>query len=53
MINISSDQVYESHRQPLVIIGRHRDKVFKLVKKDNHSQSENTHLLIHKEENEN
>ena len=53
MINISSDQVYESHRQPLVIIGRHRDKVFKQVKKDNHSQSENTHLLIDKEENEN
>ena len=52
MISISSDQVYESHRQPLVIIGRHRDKVFKQVKKDNHSQSEKTPLLINSEENE-
>jgi len=52
MISISSDQVYESHRQPLVIIGRHRDKVFKQVKKDNHSQSEKVPLLIDTEEND-
>ena len=52
MISISSDQVYKSHRQPLVIIGRHRDKVFKQVKKDNHSQSEKISLLIDKEEND-
>ena len=48
----STDQVYESHRQPLVIIGRHRDKVFKQVKKDNHSQSEKIPLLIDTEKNE-
>jgi hypothetical protein len=52
MISISSDQVYKSHRQPLVIIGRHRNKVFKQVKKDNHSQSEKISLLIDKEEND-
>ena len=52
MISISSEQVYESHRQPLVIIGRHRDKVFKQVKKDNHSQSEKVPLLIDKDEND-
>jgi hypothetical protein len=52
MISISSDQVYESHRQPLVIIGRHRDKVFKQVKKDNHSQSEKISLLIDTDEND-
>ena len=52
MISISTDQVYESHRQPLVIIGRHRDKVFKQVKKDNHSQTEKIPLLIDTEKNE-
>ncbi len=38
MINISSDQVYESHRHPLYIDGRDRKKVFKQVKQDNHAQ---------------
>ena len=46
IISISIDQVYENHRQPLVIIGRHRDKVFMQVKKDNHSQLEKVPLLI-------
>ena len=35
MINISSTQVYESHRQPIPIVGRDRNKIFKQLKQDN------------------
>ena len=46
MINISSDQVYQSHRHPLFIDGRERKKVFKQVKQDNHAQNfEETKLV--------
>ena len=38
MINISSDQVYQSHQFPLFIDGRKRKKVFKQIKQDNHAQ---------------
>ena len=38
MINISTEQVYESHQQPLPITGRNRNKVFKQIKQDNHAQ---------------
>ena len=40
MINISSDQVYESCRKPLMIFGKERNKVFKQIKQDNHAQKE-------------
>ena len=47
MINISSDQVYQSHRHPLFIDGRERKKVFKQVKQDNHAQNfEESKLII-------
>jgi phage gpG-like protein len=53
MINISTEQVYESHQQPLPITGRNRNKVFKQIKQDNHAQklllnSEEIHLLEEK-----
>ena len=38
MINISSDQVYQSCRKPLMIFGKERNKVFKQIKQDNHAQ---------------
>ncbi len=38
MINISSDQVYQSCRKPLMIFGKERHKVFKQIKQDNHAQ---------------
>ena len=40
MINISSSQVFQSYRKPLVIFGKDRNKVFKQIKKDNHSKNE-------------
>ena len=40
MINISSDQVYQSCRKPLMIFGKERNKVFKQIKQDNHAQKE-------------
>ena len=40
MINISSNQVFQSYRKPLVIFGKDRNKVFKQLKKDNHSKNE-------------
>ena len=40
MINISSDQVYESYQKSLMIFGKQRNKVFKQIKQDNHSQKE-------------
>ena len=40
MINISSSQVFQSYRKPLVIFGKDRNKVFKQLKKDNHSKNE-------------
>ena len=42
MINISSDQVYESYRKSLMIFGKERNKVFKQIKQDNHSQNESS-----------
>jgi len=38
MINISSDQVYQSYQKSLMIFGKERNKVFKQIKQDNHSQ---------------
>jgi hypothetical protein len=38
MINISSEQVYENCQKPLMIFGKERNKVFKQLKQDNHSQ---------------
>ena len=38
MINISSDQVYQSHHHPIFIDGKNRNKVFKQIKQDNHAQ---------------
>ena len=35
MINISSDQVYETYSKPLLIIGKSREKIYKQVKQDN------------------
>ena len=35
MINISSDQVYESYQKSLMIFGKERNKVFKQIKQDN------------------
>ena len=40
MINISSEQIFESYRKPLVIFGKDRNKVFKQLKQDNHSKNE-------------
>ena len=52
MINISSDQVYQSHHHPLFIDGRGRKKVFKQVKQDNHSKKiEGGQLILDEEEN--
>ena len=39
MINISSEQVYENCQKPLMIFGKERNKVFKQLKQDNHSQN--------------
>ena len=38
MINISSDQVYQSYQKSLMIFGKERNKVFKQLKQDNHAQ---------------
>ena len=38
MINISSNQVYESHQQLLLIVGKERNKVYKQIKQDNHAK---------------
>ena len=46
MINISSEQVYQSCRKPLMIFGKERNKVFKQIKQDNHSQKDNKNKLI-------
>ena len=46
MINISSQQVYQSCRKPLMIFGKERNKVFKQIKQDNHSQKEISNQLI-------
>ena len=35
MINISSDQVYETYSKPLLIVGKSREKIYKQVKQDN------------------
>ena len=52
MINISSDQVYQSHHHPLFIEGRGRKKVFKQVKQDNHSEKiEGGQLVLDDPEN--
>ena len=40
MIYISSDQVYQSCRKPLMIFGKERNKVFKQIKQDNHTQKD-------------
>ena len=40
MINISSDQVYQSYQKSLMIFGKERNKVFKQIKQDNHSQKD-------------
>ena len=40
MINISTNQVFQSYRKPLVIFGKDRNKVFKQLKQDNHSKNE-------------
>ena len=45
MINISSTQVYESHRQPIPIVGRDRNKIFKQIKQDNHANNEELQKL--------
>ena len=37
MINISSNQVFQSYRKPVVIFGKDRNKVFKQLKQDNQS----------------
>ena len=46
MINISSTQVYESHRQPIPIVGRDRNKIFKQIKQDNHANNEELQKLM-------
>ena len=46
MINISSQQVYQSCQKPLMIFGKERNKVFKQIKQDNHSQKEIRNKLI-------
>jgi hypothetical protein len=35
MLNISSDQVYETYSKPLLIVGKSREKIYKQVKQDN------------------
>jgi hypothetical protein len=46
MINISSTQVYESHRQPIPIVRRDRNKIFKQIKQDNHANNEELQKLM-------
>jgi hypothetical protein len=46
MINIIGTQVYESHRQPIPIVGRDLNKIFKQIKQDNHANNEELHKLI-------
>ena len=46
MINISSQQVYQSCQKPLMIFGKERNKVFKQIKQDNHSQKEIRNKLV-------
>ena len=46
MINISSEQVYENCQKPLMIFGEERNKVFKQLKQDNHSQNKQEQKLI-------
>ena len=46
MINISSDQVYQSYQKSLMIFGKERNKVFKQIKQDNHSQQEQKMVLL-------
>ena len=48
MINISSDQVYESYQKSLMIFGKERNKVFKQIKQDNHSQNEDLKKITSK-----
>lgn len=36
MLNISSDQVYESHQEMICITGKERNRVYNTVKRDNH-----------------
>ena len=48
MINISSDQVYESYQKSLMIFGKERNKVFKQIKQDNHSQNEDLKKIPNK-----
>ena len=48
MINISSDQVYESYQKSLMIFGKERNKVFKQIKQDNHSQNEDLKKITDK-----
>ena len=48
MINISSDQVYESYQKSLMIFGKERNKVFKQIKQDNHSQNEDLKKITNK-----
>ncbi len=36
MLNISNNQVYETHHEMLPIIGKERTKIFKEIKRDNH-----------------
>ena len=46
MINISSDQVYQSYQKSLMIFGKERNKVFKQIKQDNHSQKDQKLTLL-------
>lgn len=36
MLNISNDQVYESHKEMLPIVGKERTRVYKEIKRDNY-----------------
>lgn len=36
MLNISNDQVYESHQEMICITGKERNRVYNAVKRDNH-----------------
>ncbi len=36
MLNISSDQVYETHQEMICITGKNRNRVYNTVKRDNH-----------------
>ena len=38
MLNISNDQVYEVHQEIIPIIGKDRNRVYNVVKRDNHVQ---------------